>query len=269
MAAWLDLGVSVGLLARRGDEYGVRRAAASLLAPHNDSVAAFYTELSGLHHRLVAETPERLREGRPFELSDADPALIARTSRMSAPYIEAVMREVVPATGQVRLLEVGCGSGAHIATAAALNPQLTAVGLELQPEVADQARSNIERWVLSARVRIDDGDVRDRHGTGDADLVTLHQNIYYFRFCERVTLLRHLATHLRPGGHVVITTFCRSGAHAAAALDLWGAMTHGADRLPEIPELRAQLEEAGYTDVRAEQVTPDGMFCAFIGARPL
>lgn len=269
LAAWLDLGVSLGLLARRGRAYGLRRAAAAVLDPGNDPVVAFYTELSHLHHRLIGETPVRLREGRPFELADADSALIARTSRMSGPYIEAVLQEVVPPEGPVRLVEVGCGSGAHIRTAAALNPQLTALGVELQAGAAEQARANLETWGLGDRVEVVDGDIRDHRGFGDADLVTLHQNIYYFGVDERVTLLRHLATFLRPGGQIVVTSIVRSGAHAAAALDLWGAMTRDTGRLPESTELRKQLVLAGYTDARADKVTPDGMFCAFVAKRPV
>ncbi len=45
---------------------------------------------------------------------------------------------MLPLDRPIRLLEVGCGSGAHIRTAAHLNPRLTAVGLELQEPAADR-----------------------------------------------------------------------------------------------------------------------------------
>lgn len=266
LTAWLDLGESVGLLRREGSDYELRGIARTLARHANDAVAAFYTELVELHHPLVSQTIARLREDRPFAIADADAELIARSSRIAEPYLAAAIEAVVPRQGRVRLVEVGCGSGAHIRTAAELNPALTARGLELQEDAADQARRNIQSWGLADRVTIEVGDIRDAQGTADADVVTLHQNIYYFGQDERTDVLRHLGTFLAPGGRLLVTTICRGTGAAASGLDLWCAMTRGADRLPSADELVAHLREAGYGDAQALQLTPDGMFCAFIGS---
>lgn len=265
LGAWLDLGAFVGLVRQRGERYALRGPAKPLAKASNDAVAAFYRELTELHHPLITEAIDRLRDGRPLELGDADSELIARSSRISDPYLAAALEQVVPGEGGVRLLEVGCGSGAHIRTAAALNPRLTAVGLELQSGAADLARDNIAAWGLADRVTVEVGDVRDRVGQGEFDLVTLHQNIYYFPVRERGALVRHLGEFLTPGGRLLVTTICRNGGHAAAGLDLWCAMTRGADRLPDPKELTETLRTAGFTDVAALQLTPDAMFYGFVG----
>ena len=62
--------------------------------------------------------------------------------------------------GVASLLEIGCGSGFYIKYAASRNPSLAALGLELQPNVADVARRNISEWDLQGRVRIEVGDIR-------------------------------------------------------------------------------------------------------------
>lgn len=267
LGAWLDLGVAVGVLRVRAGRYALRGIAVPLASVANDAVAAFYIELATLHHALVTQAVGRLREGRPFAIADADPELIARSSRLTTPYLAAAIERVVPREGAVRLVEVGCGSGEHIRTAATCNGQLTAVGIELQEPAAALARANLAAWGLGDRVAIEVGDVRDRTGTEDADIVSLHQNIYYFAAHERVALLRHLATFLAPGGRLLVTTACRGTGHAAAGLDLWAALTEGADRLPRRDELLAQVRAAGYADAEALDLTPDGMFCAFVGVR--
>lgn len=268
LASWLDLGVQLGELRRDGDRYRVKgRRARSLVKPSNDPVAAFYEEYVQLDHRLVVETPERLAAGRPFELGDADAAIVARASRMAEPWLETAITAAVPAKGSVRLLEVGCGTGAHIRTACALNPALTATGLELQEGAAAVARRNVTAWGLADRVEVRVGDVRDVAGDASYDLATLHQNIYYFADAEKAALLRHVAGFLRPGGTLLVTTVVRGGGFGAAALDLWGAMTAGASRMPVTEELEGQLREAGLVDVASTSLGPDGLYRAFTGRR--
>ena len=268
LGAWLDLGASAGLLRKDGTRYALRGIAKPLALASHDPVAAFYTELVELEYPLVTEAIDRLRQRRPFVISDADADLIARTSRMSEAPIAALLEQVVPAHGPVRLVEVGCGSGAHIRAAAAVNPQLTALGVELQEPAADQARANLAAWGLSDRVMVQVGDVRDATGTADADVVTLHQNIYYFPQAERAELLRHLGGFLRPGGRLVVTTIARDTGHASAGLDLWCALTEGADRLPTAASLEADARAAGYTDVEALPLMSGGMYVGLVATWP-
>lgn len=105
-------------------------------------------------------------------------------------------------------------------------------------------------------------------GSGDADLVTLHQNVYYFPESEQCVLLRHLGTFLRPGGRVRVTTVVRGGGIGTVGLDLWGAMTAGTSRLPRIDDLTGRLRAAGYEDVTATPIGPGGMYVAFTGTWP-
>lgn len=269
LRAWLDLGVQLGALGRRRSRYRIRsRALKGLLKPGNDPIAAFFEEFTELEHRLVIETPQRLIGGEWFELADADPELIARTSRAAEPWLARAITDIVPETGPFKLVEVGPGSGVHMRTAARLNPQLRAIGLELQEPAAEQARKNLISWGLADRVRVEVADIRERTGSNDADLVTLHQNIYYFPTDEQAELLRHLGSFLVPGGKLLITTVVRNSGSASAALDLWGAMTRGASRLPSPDELTALLESAGYKDVTCRKLGPDGSYYAAIGSRP-
>jgi SAM-dependent methyltransferase len=265
LEAWLDLGAALGALRRGPGGYGLRgRLARALGDLDRDAVAALIEEAGALHHRWITEAPARMRDGRPFELNDVPGELIARSSRTVEPFVREAVEDAVPARGAVRLLEIGCGSGVHIRHAAERNSALTAVGLDLEPAVVAMARENVRAWGLAARVRIDEGDVRRQTPTGDFDIATLHNNIYYFPVAERVALLSHVGGFLRPGGRLVVTTACRGGSPATEILNVWGALTAGCGRLPGRDELAEQLRAAGCSAVRSRRLIPGERFYAFV-----
>lgn len=170
----------------------------------------------------------------------------------------------MPRDGAPRLLEIGCGSGVYVRRAAQRNPRLTALALELQPRVAQIARENLGSWGLAERATVETGDVRDRTPDGSFDLATLHNNIYYFRVGERVALLRHALGFLKPGGKLLLTTGCRGGSAAMGILSLWGGLTEGAGRLPEVAELEGQLREAGFRSATSRRILPGEAMFAFV-----
>jgi cyclopropane fatty-acyl-phospholipid synthase-like methyltransferase len=194
--------------------------------------------------------------------------LIARSSRVLEPLLFEVIDQVVPRSGAMRLLEVGAGSGIYILRAAERNPQLTAVGLELQAEVADLATENLRQWGLEGRARIAKGDVRERRAEPAFDLVTLHNNIYYFPVEERVALFEHLRGFLAPRGRLLLTTGCRGGSVSMELLNLWSASTRGCGRLPDPSELEAQMRRAGFRAVSARRLMPGEAYFAFTAANP-
>ncbi|HMM75941.1 MAG TPA: methyltransferase domain-containing protein [Gammaproteobacteria bacterium] len=263
LEAWLQLGVRLGLLRHRGERYSLRGLALALSRPENDATLALVQEVVTLHHKLIVDTPVRLREGRPWQLEDQDGALTARSSRaLEAFQIEAIDKSF-PAAGPVRLLEVGCGSAFYLHYAAMKNPALQAVGVELQREVAAIARANVERWGLGDRVAIEAGDIRDKAATPTFDIVTLYNDIYYFPVAERVPLLARLKEFLAPGGFLLLTTCCQGGNLGMEVLNLWGAATASAGRLPSVGEMQAQLAAAGYAGVDTMRLIPGDAFYAF------
>jgi len=61
--AWLHLGVRLGLLAMRDGGFGLSGLARTLARPENDATLALAQEVATLHHKLIVETPMRLRDG--------------------------------------------------------------------------------------------------------------------------------------------------------------------------------------------------------------
>jgi SAM-dependent methyltransferase len=266
LEAWLQVGVQSGELQVDGQGYSLRgKLARQLAQENNDAWAAFLEEGLSLHYHLLMELPERLRENRPFTLADQDGELIARSSRLLEPLVSKAMDDVVPPTGPLRLLELGCGSGTYIHYAAQRNPELQALGIELQPQVAEMARRNLEAWGLTPRAVVESGDLRDFSPEPIYDVATLHNNIYYFPTGERVAVLTHLRGFLKPGGRLLLTTSCRKGSIFVALLNLWGAATAGCGPLPLPTEMQAQFRQAGFQTVTAKKLYPFETFFAFVG----
>ncbi len=263
---WLDLGVSIGELARDGHGYRIAgRLSRQLQSPANDAILALLQEIVGLQYQYVRRTPEILREGRLFPFAMIDAPLIARGSRTLEPFVSEAVEEAVPRERDVRLLEIGCGSGIYIRLACQLNPTLTALGLELDAEVAEMAQRNIRDWGLEHRVSVEARSVLDYQSSEQFDIITLHNNIYYFPVDARVDLLQRLGGLLKSGGRLLITTACQGGDPGMLALDLECAMTEGMGVLPEVNGLLGKLKAAGFVDVRSKRLIPFISYYAFLG----
>jgi SAM-dependent methyltransferase len=268
LEAWLQMGVRLRLLRHGATGYALCGLAAVLARPENDPALALVEEVAGLHHRLIAETLPKLRRGELWSLADQDGELIARSSRIFEAFQTDVICRTFPSNGALRLLEIGCGSGIYLQHAAKINPSLTAVGVELQGAVAAAARRNLREWGLEDRIQIEQCDIRAKAPDEQFDIATLYNNIYYFPVGERVALLDHVRRLITPGGFLLLITCCQGGSVGAEALNLWGAATRGAGRLPAEGEMLDQLRWAGFHSIRTMNLLPGDRFMAFQAFSP-
>jgi len=268
LEAWLQMGLRLRLLSLGPQGYELRGMARTLARPENDPALAMIEEVATLHHKLIAATLPKIRSGDLWTLADQDGEMIARSSRIFEAFQAEAIQRAFPARGALRLLEIGCGSGVYLRYAAQRNPSLTALGLELQPSVAEMARTNLRAWGLEDRVHVEHADIRAKAPADLFDIATLYNNIYYFPVDERVALLKHIASFLRRGGFLLLTTCCQGGSLGVEALNLWAAATRGAGRLPAAHELVSQLRQAGYSTVTATNMIPGDRLLAFQAFRP-
>jgi protein-L-isoaspartate(D-aspartate) O-methyltransferase len=85
-----------------------------------------------------------------------EPVSIGFGQTISQPYITALMSECLALRGTETVLEVGGGSGYHAAVLGALAAQVYSI--ELIPELAEQARANLERTGRATNVIVLCGD---------------------------------------------------------------------------------------------------------------
>lgn len=268
LRAWLDMGVTLGELSLDSRGYRLSGACAKGLAKkRNDPAAAFLLEMLRLDHRLLTDTPRRMKRGEAWTLDDQDGTIIARSSRLAEPFIKEAIRRHFPKKGKLRLLEVGCGSGIYMDYAASLNPELIALGLELQPDVAEEARKNLARWGSGGRTEVTDADVRELAPRPLFDLASLYNNIYYFEEGERDDLLRRLCGFLKPGGKLLAVTACRGAGPVLSILDFWGEITRGCGPLPRPEDMKESMLRAGFSAVRAKSLIPGESYWSFCGVK--
>lgn len=255
----LDLGVALKELSRRDGRYAVQGGRSrALLHADGDPLAAMIQELLTYHGPVYQHLAGRLRGAPLGEYLEDTGTLIARSSRVVEPFIANFVRAVVGADRPVRLLEIGCGSGVYLRYAAEANARVTGVAIDLQESVVEQARANVQSWGISDRFAVVVGDIRHPPAdvSGPFDLITLHQNVYYFAPEERPDLFQRLRLWLAPQGVLALTSIIRGKTLAALDFDLALRSTLGCAALLELKELIAQLEESGFSQVRATRLMP-------------
>ena len=270
--SWLGLGVRLGILKKYDKGYCLQGFLAKRLAhPENDAIRALVREVASLHHFYIMQTPAKLARNDLWNASDqynehAD--FVARSSRNLEPFLFEFINRFFPESGSRRLLEVGCGHAGYIMYALGRNRELSAIGLELDPQVAESARNAVKVRGLEDRVTIMVQDVREFRSHEQFDILTLFNNIYYFPVEERVTLLKYLKSLLKPNGRIVITTGSVNGSIEFELVNLIHASTRGWGRLPDRDEMLHQMFEAGFERNSAIDLLPGGKYYAFTGFRP-
>lgn len=269
LRAWLEIGVRLGEFDKHEGCFRLKSRSAKLLARmKNDALAAALEEIMHTHVPVLLNGPKMLRTGERFSMADQDGSVIARSTRVVEPLVEAAIDRTLEREYPVRLLEIGCGSGVYVRYAASVNPRLTALAIDLQDEVAKQAAKNIAEWGLTDRVEVRAGDLRTLDLEPQFDLVTMHNNIYYFAPEERVAILERVRGLLAPGGKLLLTSSCKGGHIGLDMLNLWFEYADFGGPLPAESDLVDQMTEAGFLDAHAQRIVPGEQFRAFVGTNP-
>lgn len=254
----LDLGVKRRLLRCRDGRYSARsRLARCVARDAAGPVASMLREVTTYHHEVFDQLPDRLRGRAPRDFLERYGELVARSSRIMAPWICGFTAGLVGREQGQNILELGCGSGAYLAFYAELHEGHRGVGIDLDPGVVDAARRLVAAAGLERRFSIRQADMRDGRGwpAGPFDVITAHQNVYYFDAEERAALWRRCREHLADTGRLVIVT-PTSGGPMSDYFALILLSTAGCHRLPSIGELTTELETAGFEVVRRERLIP-------------
>lgn len=249
----LEVGVAVGELRRRRGRYTIRGSRLrALAAGDGDPLRAITGELADYHGDVYRDVPMLLAGAQPVRYLDRYDELIARSSRVLEPYIVRFIHRVVADRTIGTMLEIGCGTGIYLRHTAQVCPQLRAVAVDMSERVSALAAANFADWGLSDRCTALHADIRRPDNpdlAGPFDLITLHNNVYYFAPAERDRLFADLRRRLAPGGRLVLTSYFAGGTLAAAEFGLVLRATAGCWPLPERAGLHDALRGAGYRAV--------------------
>lgn len=152
----------------------------------------------------------------------------------------------VPCTPTVRMLDIGCGTGALIDRALTMQPAMQCTGVDLTREMLQRAATR-----LGGRASL-------VQGSGDAlpmrdacmDVVVSTSALHYMR--DAVRVLREMRRVLVPGGTLVLTDWC-ADYRAMRWLDRVLRVADPAHvRTLRSAELAEMARTAGFSHVRVE-----------------
>lgn len=268
LEALLHVLAAMGLVRRSHGEWRLTGRGRGIL--EDDLVRATYEGFSGYHSGVYREIEQQLRGG-PGRRDVLDRGeVIARLSRGMDPFVLDALTDEVERRPPRRVLDVGCGSGSHLAHMLALAPEATGVGIETDHAAATLARMTLSNRGLGSRGDVVEGDVRQVLDTslGEFDLALLANVVYYLPHEERVPLLRTVAQRLRPGGAVVVVTTALDDSMFSRHFDLLLRAQDGAMELPSMDVLAAQLRSAGLTPGGPRRISPGEPLTAVVATKP-
>ena len=263
--ALLDVGLSVKELAYKNGSYSIKGKRSKAIIGHEGDMLAAMIQANITYYSSVYRKATERMHGAPLG-NDLDEigGLVARFAKMGEPFIRAFITDIVTGKKSMRVLDVGCGSGIFLQSTYNANQNATGIGIDIDEEVVNQAKHNMEKWELNDKFRIIAGDIRVPPDglEGPFDLIMLYNIIYYFSDEHRFKLLQLLHSILSPGGVVAIAMHFQSRGKdvGAANLNMVNCSLKGLTPLPDLDELTAQLEESGFSEIRAQRLIPGSTF---------
>ena len=269
--AILDVGVSIGELSCKNGLYKIKgKISKTVTSEKGDGLAALIKANATYYNSAYREAAGRMQGGELGDDLGKIGDLIARVSKIQEPLIKDFVKYLVRNMDSMSLLEIGCGSGIMIKTALESNSNAKGVGIDIDKEVVNQAKNNIEKWGLSKRVTIVYGDIRsiDVTDKGPFDLITLYNVLYYFEMTERHDLFQKLKVLLSNNGKIaLITTVQGKGSDPASAnLNLANCSLKGVTPVPELDSIEILFKECGFNEIEINRIMPGGAFYSFIAS---
>jgi SAM-dependent methyltransferase len=257
----------IGLVRVSGGRWTVTRRGRAVL--EDEVVRAAYEGFSDYHVRLYQELGKQLAGGPGRRDVTEKGDLIARLSQVMDPFVLDVLDARLKRDRPSRILDIGCGSGSHLAHLLRAVPEAEGVGVEADAAAAALARETFEHSGLSERARVLEGDVREVLGPdlGSFDLVLLANVVYYFPLAERVPLLRSIAERLSSGGSLVLVTNALTRATFSRHFDLLLRAQESDMGLPDLDVLLQQLRDAGLAPDGPRHIAPGEPLTAVVATR--
>jgi predicted O-methyltransferase YrrM len=268
--ALLKVGIALGEVRKSSGQYTIKgRRARAVTSREGDALQALILETFEYHGSVYDQLPDRLH-GAPLGDYLPDTAtIVARSSRVAEPFIAQFARDLVKRYQPATLLDIGSGTGIYVRHALDAAPALRAVAIDMQPAVVALAQKNFATWGIAERVTTRVADIRSTDLGDDPpfDLVTLYNNIYYFRVEERQSLFKRLTELLAPHGVICVVSLTAGGTVLSADLDLTLRSTAGCAPLPKLSELKEELAGAGMKTVSVTRLIPLEPLYGVVGTR--
>lgn len=259
--ALLNVGVSVGELACRNGVYRVKgKRSLALRDEKNDPLVAFVQASLKYYNSSYLNLASAMHGGPLDNHLDEIGDIVARASKLYAPFFQEFVSDTVAGKGALRILEIGCGSGVYLHDAYEANAGVSGIGIDMDRAVVKQARHNLAGWGIGDRFTILEGDIRVPPAglSGSFDLITMYNLIYYFKPEERPALMRSARSMLSPSGRVALATNIQGEPRdiSSSHLNLVVSSLKGCTPLPTLGEVTSLLRNSGLYRIKVTRLIP-------------
>lgn len=268
--SWLRAAHAQRLLEREADVYRLGAFPRWLIdSPEAPALHAMLEQAVALYHPRLDDLPRLMKGGeRPLFGSPEESTRTAAASRVLEGRALDALARVPGAKRAQRVLDVGCGHGSMLAGFLSRHRDAHGLGIEFDPEVAEEARRRLREAEVSRRGEVRTGDfMKIELPPGSFDLAMMNNVVYYFPPPDRPALWRRIRSRLAPGGvlaiqspfHVESRSARRLGlASQSAVFDLLLRAHRNLYGLPDLEALHAEMLEAGFAETGEVSVIPGG-----------
>ena len=272
---------SFGLLERQG--------AGWRMAPHFDQIlgnpeSSFYLACAPRVHMVLGEDyrdyPRHFRAGTTRSYQEHDEQFMREVAEalkaLPRIFVDLVLPRLPGLSARLegggRLLDVGCGGGWAVVQLAERFPEISCVGIDLEPYSVELARRLIDERGLAGRcqARLQSADQLGEDGT--YDVATSFLVVHEIAPAAKAGAFAAVARALKPGGYFLIFDETYPETDEAlqtmpsrfAALAQWYELTWG-NIVGTRSELHALCQEAG---LRVAEETSFSRFSILVAAKP-
>jgi len=201
--------VAMRLLSLEEGSYGNSSVAEKHLVRHSTHFIGHLLLLHDAEWENWGKLDQTIRTGRRSvdrHVFETDPelggnvlAVLHRIGRQSGPDFAKRLQ----LTGTISMLDLGGGAGTNAIAFCQVYPQLTATVFDL-PATLRLTEKTVKEAGLESRVSLLPGDFNQDPLGGPYDLVLMSDILHYQPFQTNEALVKKVATHLSPGGRLVI-----------------------------------------------------------------
>lgn len=280
--AWLVAAHASGLVrrGRGGDAWSASAFSLWLLdSPHSRPLCALLDQAVETTGPVLERLPGLMRgASRPEFGAPAEARRAAEVSRMLEGRALSALARIPGTRDARRVLDVGCGTGGYLAAWLQRHRDARGLGIELDADLADEARRQLEAAGVGRRAEVVVGDFTAMElRPGTFDLALLNNNLYYFAPADRPPLFERVRACLDAGGVAAIQYPARVEhplarafglGETSATFDLFLRAHANLYGLPDTAEVHEQLRAAGFGDVGDVAILPGGAAVFVWGRTP-
>ncbi len=270
----LTLGIRLGELKLEKGKYSLKSKLSKTMVMDNGMpLFSMLKEMLNYHHQVFKNTKLQMEGAPPKKYLEEYGVIISNSSRIAEPFIEIFINELVNSNIQLKILEIGCGTGEYLKYYNKKNSLNHGIAIDIDEAVVLEAKENIAINNLDRKYDVLIENILQPSdkliNQAPFDLITLFQNIYYFNNTQRIELFKNIKKLMSKSGKLAILSAFKSNSKRSSYFDIILKSTYGCVALPKFDEIRNELKLIGFNYVEKTNMTLDNSFVGIIASQEI